>query len=113
MRGRPLAAIAVVCLYGFAPQAIGREPRGVSIADLTALRDIGGPYAELAISPDGTTAAVVERRADLDGNDYDYVVLVVDTASGRTREVGSAGRFVLRSDGGRHAGVGILRRPQF
>src|SRR5690606_23906766 len=34
------------------------------------------------------------------------------TATGRTREIGDAGRFVLRSDGGRRAGVGILRRPQ-
>ncbi|MEQ1488966.1 MAG: Atxe2 family lasso peptide isopeptidase [Terricaulis sp.] len=92
---------------------MAQRSRGVAIADLTALRDIGGSYAELALSTDGTMAAVVERRTDLAANDYRYAVIAIDTASGRAREVGDAGRFVLRSDSGRHAGVGMLRRPQF
>ena len=113
MRGLQLATIVAACLCGLAPHAIAREPRSVSIADLTGLRDIGGPYSELALSPDGSTAVVVERRTDLAANNYTYVVIAIDTVSGQSREVGDAGQFVLRSDSGRHAGVGILRRPQF
>lgn len=113
MRAVSLAAISAAFLCGSATHATAREPRGLTIADLTALRDIGGPYNELALSPDGAMAAVVERRTDLAANDYTYVVIVIDTASGRAREIADAGRFVLRSDSGRHAGVGILRRPQF
>jgi len=113
IRACSVAAVAAACLWGVVPHAAAREARGVTIADLTALRDIGGPYSELTLSPDGATAAVVERRNNLAVNDYDYVVIAVATASGQSREIGSAGRFVLRSDSGRHSGVGILRRPQF
>lgn len=113
MRALPVAALAAACLCGFVSPAGARGARGVTIADLTELRDIGGPYSELALSPDGAFAAVVERRTDLAANDYNYVVIAIETASGRAREIGEAGRFVLRSDSGRHAGVGMLRRPQF
>ena len=102
-----------VCTWAISTSPSAGESRGAQIADLTALRDIGGHYFELALSPDGVTSAVVERRADMAANDYTYVVVAIDTATGRTREIGDAGRFVLRSDGGRRAGVGILRRPQF
>ncbi|PZO55838.1 MAG: hypothetical protein DCF16_01850 [Alphaproteobacteria bacterium] len=104
---------SAVCAWAISTSPSAGEPRGARIADLTALRDIGGHYFELALSPDGATAAVLERRTDLSANDYTYVVIAIDTATGRTREIGDAGRFVLRSDGGRRAGVGILRRPQF
>ena len=93
--------------------AFGETAAGATIADLAALRDIGGPYGELAVSPNGETAAVIERRADLERNDYRYVVVAIDSASARSREIADAGGFVLRSDGGRRAGVGILRQPQF
>jgi len=105
-----LAAAMFSCLV--TEPAFG-ERRAVTIADLTMLRDIGGPYSEMALSPDGRMAAVIERRTDLAVNDYNYVVIAIDTATGLAREIGDAGRFVLRSDGGRRAGVGILRRPQF
>ncbi len=101
------------CLCGVRSEPATAQRPGVSVADLTAIRDIGGPYSELALSPDGSMAAVVERRTNLAVNDYDYVVIAIETLSGRVREIGDAGRFVLRSDGGRRAGVGILRRPQF
>lgn len=113
MRWAASIAALIVASFGIVPDAAAQDQRGVTIADLTALRDIGGPYSELGLSPDGSLAAVVERRTDLASNDYRYVVVVIDTATGDTREIGDAGQFVLRSDGGRHAGVGILRRPQF
>ena len=113
MRDLASAAILAAFLCGAGADAGARERRGAAIADLTALREIGGPYSELALSRDGATAAILERRADLAANDYNYVVIAIDTASGRARAIGDGGRFVLRSDGGRRSGVGILRRPQF
>lgn len=113
MRNLRRSLILAACLLGLGAAPAMAERRGVSIADLTSLRDIGGPYSELALSPDGNIAAVVERRADLAANDYNYVVIAIETSTGRAREIGDAGGFVLRSDGGRRSGVGILRRPQF
>ncbi len=113
MRRMPRAVIVAAMLSGLIPSATAHDARGVTIADLTSLREIGGPYAELALSPDGGTAAIVERRTNLGVNNYDYVIIALDTRSGQARQIGDAGPFVLRSDGGRHSGVGILRRPQF
>lgn len=113
MRQLGLVVIATVFLCAFDAVNEAAIAREVTIADLTQLRDIGGPYSELALSPDGRTAVVIERRTDLAANDYNYVVIALDTASGRAREIGDAGRLVLRSDSGRRSGVGILRRPQF
>lgn len=81
------------------------------IEDLAALVELGGPYAELAVAPDGARVAVIERRTL--GDDYRYAVIAIDVRTAGVRDIGDAGGFVLRSDGGRHAGVAMLRHPQF
>lgn len=93
------------------PAAADPARGGASIEDLAALVELGGPYAELAVAPDGARAALIERR--MLGDDYRYAVVAIDVRTGAAREIGEAGGFVLRSDGGRHAGIAMLRRPQF
>lgn len=114
----PLVRLAVfvglmATLLCLAAGASAQSRRPASVEDLMALNDAGGAYSELAVSVDGAFAAFIEQRKRLESDDYENVVVLVDIATGASREIGDAGPFLLRSDGGRHAGIGALRQPQF
>lgn len=74
--------------------------REVTAEDLIQLRDIGFPDAAvtgaspLAISPDGTHAAFVISRAELQTDSYCEGLVVIPLASGKPRLLDSGGEFI-------------------
>lgn len=74
--------------------------REVTAEDLIRLRDIGFPDAAvtgaspLAISPDGTHAAFVLSRAELQTNSYCEGLVVIPLGSGKPRLLDSGGEFI-------------------
>lgn len=111
------AALALaIGAWGLAPASVSADPplRPATIEDLAALRELGGPFGEFALSPDGGAIAVIERETDLGDDAHRFRLVLVDTDAVRPPQViADAGGFILRSDGGRRAGIGVNRAPQF
>lgn len=107
-------------ILGFAlvvspPAGAQAEPRrAATLEDIYLLRDIGGdvdPFLE--ISPDQTQAAFFVREILPEADDYAYRLALTDIASGHTRIIADAGRFVFRTDGGYRSGLGVDRIARF
>lgn len=106
-------AIAVVTatIAWLLPGALA-QPRPVQIADLFALREIGGLISvHLVPSPDGTRIAVFERNTDVALNRYHYLLATIDLATGERRQLADAGDIILSSTGGLRSGGPVDRRP--
>ena len=83
MRSRPwLVAALLLALAGPAGLAAPAAARPVDSEDIFRLTLLSGAR----IAPDGAHAAVVASRMDGPRNAYDRTILVVDTASGATRD---------------------------
>ncbi len=82
--------------------AQGRPPE---IADIFALREIGGFRSGLVVSPDASQVAVFERETLLAENDYRFRLVVVAAAGGRARVIADAGAATLRTSTGRYNGA--------
>jgi dipeptidyl aminopeptidase/acylaminoacyl peptidase len=90
------------------------QRRAATLEDIYLLRDIGGdvdPFLE--ISPDRTQAAFFVREILAEADDYGYRLALTDIASGHTRIIADAGRFVFRTDGGYRSGLGVDRIARF
>jgi dipeptidyl aminopeptidase/acylaminoacyl peptidase len=97
---------AWLCCHGF---ALAQE-RGVSLDDLTALRDFAASSSPLTLSSDGSRIALVTRTVDLARDNYAHEVHVVETvAPFGERIVARAGDIVLHAVRGRRSGMAVER----
>lgn len=68
----------------FVPDTMKPAPRQISVHDLLSLRDIGGYYGELSVSPDGEHVAIQIQQAVVADNAYRTGWFVVDVKSPKT-----------------------------
>ncbi len=70
-------------------------PRPISTGDLLSLRDIGGYYGALSVSPDGNHVAFQVQQAMTKDNAYRTAWFVVDVKSGKYVYAGDGGEPIL------------------
>jgi dipeptidyl aminopeptidase/acylaminoacyl peptidase len=103
------AIVAIACALS-PPAASGEPARRPTLDDLTSLYDLGGLVNGLAISPDGSRAAIFRRATRLTSDDYQYDLVVIDLAPPfAARIVGDGGGWVHRR--GRRSGAALDRLP--
>lgn len=104
----------VAALAGFTllicTNAAARPP---TAEDVIALADLGDYRAGLALSPDGSEVAVIERRALLDADNYSHRLIAVRTDGGEARVLADAGGIVLAASNGRLSGAPANRAPSW
>src|SRR5690554_6024045 len=115
---RLLIALAAMQAAFLAPLAGAHPPpareRRVEAADILMLNELGVSRTGLALSPDGTRVAVMQRRVLLEENNYQHDLIVLEaTANAASHVIGDGGGFLLHRVDGRATGSDIPRIPQW
>ncbi|HEX8903093.1 Atxe2 family lasso peptide isopeptidase [Vitreimonas sp.] len=88
-----------------------RAGRPATRDDLAALRGLGEFEGGLALSPDGRSLALIERRTDRVHNKLRHDLIVVDAHTGDARILADAGAYLFASVRGRRGGAPLPRAP--